>query len=173
MLKVSAKLRTLPTATVCAVPVSVSLAVSATEAKEVKPVALKLTVSFKVAPTQVLTRVKVALGGGVAEIATATTEPVQGAPIVHAVSPPPLTPAALSPVVAAADTLMGTVMTIGPTAPVAIAQPVKVTLPLAGQPLSVPPVAVIPELVLIPDGKVSVMLIGAVVGPLATAILIV
>ena len=61
LVKVSAKVSTLPTGTVWMAPVSVSFAVLATEAKPVKPVALTLTASFKLAPTQVLARVTVAV----------------------------------------------------------------------------------------------------------------
>ena len=61
VVKVSAKLRMLPTATVWATPVSVSLAVLATEAKGLKPVAVTLTASLTVAPAQVLARVMVAV----------------------------------------------------------------------------------------------------------------
>ncbi len=61
MVKLSAKVRTLPTLTVCAAPVSVSFAVPATEAKVVKPVAVTLTALFTVASTHVLRSVMVAV----------------------------------------------------------------------------------------------------------------
>ena len=61
VVKVSAKVSTPPTGTVCATPVSVSFAVLATEAKGLKPVAVTLTASFTVAPAQVLRRVTVAV----------------------------------------------------------------------------------------------------------------
>ena len=61
VVKVSPKVSALPTATVCGAPVSVSVAVLATEAKAVKPVAVTLTASFTVAPDQLLARVTVAV----------------------------------------------------------------------------------------------------------------
>jgi hypothetical protein len=58
-------------------------------------------------------------------------------------------------------------------APAAIEQPVRLVAPEAGQPLKVPPVALIAPLVVMPLGKVSAIVIAAVVGPFATAIVIV
>ena len=63
-MKVSPKVSTLPARTICGAPVSVSLVVLATEARGLKPVAVTLTASFKVAPAQVLARVTV-MGLGV------------------------------------------------------------------------------------------------------------
>ena len=64
VVKFSAKVSTLPARTVCGNPVSVSLAVLATEVRGVKPVAVTLTASFKVAPAQALAKVTV-MGLGV------------------------------------------------------------------------------------------------------------
>lgn len=99
---------------------------------------------------------------------------VQFAPAGHDGSPPPVTVAVLLLGLAAeAATVTGTVTTMLPVAaPAAIEQPAKLVAPDAGQPLMVPPVAVIAPLVLMPAGKVSAIVIAAVVGPFATAIVI-
>ena len=100
--------------------------------------------------------------------------PVQGVPTVQAGSPPPETLAVLVPLVAVGPTVIGRRMTMVPLlAAVAIVQPVKL-LPVTGQPLRVPPLVLLPCLVGAPDkvmpvGKVSVMLMAAVLGPLAIA----
>ena len=79
-----------------------------------------------------------------------------------------------TPAAPLAATLTGTVTTMLPVAaPEAMEQPARLVAPVAGQPLKVPPVAVIAPLVVMPAGSVSAMLIAAVVGPLATAIVIV
>ena len=57
--------------------------------------------------------------------------------------------------------------------PAAIEQLAKLVAPAAGQPLIVPPVAVIAPLVVMPLGNVSAIVIAAVVGPFATAIVMV
>ena len=92
-------------------------------------------------------------------------------PAGHAGSPPPLILAVfLIPVVLAAVAATATGMSILITpalAPAAITQPV-ISLPLLGQPLKVPPVIVGVPLKVIPVGKLSVKIIGAVVGPLLT-----
>jgi hypothetical protein len=68
---------------------------------------------------------------------------------------------------------MGTVTVMVPVAaPDAITQLVKLVAPAAGHPLKVPPVAVMAPLVFMPAGKVSLKVMSAVVGPLATSILI-
>ena len=106
-----------------------------------------------------------------AETATAI-DPEHGVATVHAKSPPPLTLAVLLPVVAVAATLTGTVMTMGSAAPVAIEQSVKVPAPVVtAQPAMAAPLTKTGPLVVMPRGSVSVTLIGAVVGPLATAML--
>ena len=88
-------------------------------------------------------------------------------------SPPPVTVAVFTVGFAAfAATATGTVITTGPLVPDATVQPARLVAPLAGQPLRVPPVAVIAPLVLTP-GNTSLTLIAAVVGPLATLIVIV
>ena len=95
---------------------------------------------------------------------------VQFAPAGQLGSPPPLAVAVLAlEAPALAATVTGTVMTIGPDVPAAIEQPAKLVAPAAGQPLKVPPVAVMVPLVVMPAGKVSATVIAAVVGPLATA----
>ena len=92
---------------------------------------------------------------------------------VHAGSPPPVAVAVFCPLVALAPTVTGTRMMMVPLlALVAIVQPVKV-LPVAGQPLKTPLLLLPASLVGAPDkvmpvGKLSVMLMAAVVGPLAT-----
>ena len=97
--------------------------------------------------------------------------PVQaGALPVHRGSPPPVAVAVLVAVVAVEATLTGTVITIGPAAPAAIEQPVKL-LPVAGHPVMLPPTAVGVALKVMPAGKLSANVIAAVVGPLATAML--
>ena len=92
----------------------------------------------------------------------------------HLVDPPPDTVALLTLGLAAVDAIVtGTVISILPLAtPVAILQPLRLLAPVAGQPDIVPPVAVIAPLVVIPVGKVSAIVMGAVVGPLLTVILI-
>ena len=110
------------------------------------------------------------------KITGVVTVPVQaGAVPVHAGSPPPVAVALLVLGLAAvAATLTGTVITILPfAAPAAIEQPVKLVAPAAGQPLSVPPVAVIAPLVVMPAGSASAKVMAAVVGPLVTAIVMV
>ena len=93
--------------------------------------------------------------------------------LVHAGSPPPLAVAVLVPVVAVLPTVTGTRMTMVPLeAPVAIWQPVRL-LPVAGQPLKAPLLLLEPCLVgaadkLMPVGKLSLITIAALVGPLAT-----
>ena len=108
-----------------------------------------------------------------ASITGLVTVPVQFAPVagVQAGSPPPLAVALLVLGLAvAAATLTGTVITILPVAaPAAIEQPLKLVAPAAGQPLKVPPVALIAPLVVMPAGSASATVIFAVVGPLATA----
>ena len=92
---------------------------------------------------------------------------------VHAGSPPPLAVAVFVPLVALGPTVTGTRMMMVPLpAAVAIVQPVKV-LPVAGQPLKVPLLVLAASLVgaadkLMPAGRLSPMLMAAVVGPLAT-----
>jgi len=111
-----------------------------------------------------------------ASITGVVTVPEQSVPVggVHFGSPPPVAVAVLVLGLAVLEaTLTGTVITIGPVAPAAIEQPVKLVAPAAGQPLIVPPVAVIAPLVVMPDGMASVSVIAAVVGPLATAIVMV
>ena len=90
-------------------------------------------------------------------------------------SPPPVTLAVFTVGFAAfAATATGTVMMMLPVAaPAAIVQPVSVLAPLPGHPESVPPVAVIAPLVVTPAGSASLTLIAAVLGPLATLIVIV
>jgi hypothetical protein len=91
---------------------------------------------------------------------------------VQAGSPPPLALAVLVPLVAVAPTVTGTRMTMVPLlAPLAIWQPVRL-LPVDGQPLKTPllvPLCFVgaPDKV-IPVGKLSLRLMAAVVGPLAT-----
>jgi hypothetical protein len=75
-------------------------------------------------------------------------------------------------VVAVLPTLTGTVITIGPAAPDAIEQPASV-LPVLGQPVMVPPVALGAALKVMPAAKVSLMVMAAVVGPFATAMVMV
>ena len=101
------------------------------------------------------------------------TVPVQAGAPVHRGSPPPVAVALLVLGLAvAAPTVTGTVITMLPVAaPAAIEQPVVLVAPAAGQPLKVPPVAVINPLVTMPVGKLSANVIAAVVGPLATAML--
>jgi hypothetical protein len=75
---------------------------------------------------------------------------------------------------ALAATLTGTVMTMLPTAaPVAMTQLLMFNAPAPGQPLNVPPVAVIAPLVVMPVGSVSARVIGAVVAAPLTAIVMV
>jgi hypothetical protein len=110
-----------------------------------------------------------------ASITGVVTVLVQLAPAGQLGSPPPVTVAVLALGLAAeAATVTGTVTTMLPVAaPAAIEQPAKLVAPEAGQPLIVPPVAVIAPLVVMPLGKVSAIVIAAVVGPFATAIVIV
>ena len=75
-------------------------------------------------------------------------------------------------VVAVEATFTGTVITIGPEVPAAIEQPVRLP-PVDGQPVIVPPVAVGAPLKVMPAGKVSANVIAAVVGPFATAMVMV
>ena len=90
-------------------------------------------------------------------------------------SPPPVAVAVLVLGLAvAAATLTGTLMTMLPVAtPAAMEQPARLVAPAAGQPLMVPPVAVIAPLVVMPAGSASAIVIAAVVGPLATAMVMV
>ena len=110
-----------------------------------------------------------------ASITGVVTVLVQFAPAGQLGSPPPVTVAVLALGLAAeAATVTGTVTTMLPVAaPAAIEQPVRLVAPEAGQPLKVPPVALIAPLVVMPLGKVSAIVIAAVVGPFATAIVIV
>ena len=99
--------------------------------------------------------------------------PVQaGALPVHSGSPPPVAVAVLVAVLAVEATFTGTVITMGPDVPAAIEQPVTLT-PVAGQPVMVPPVAVGVPLKVMPVGSASANVIAAVVGPFATAMLMV
>ena len=102
-------------------------------------------------------------------------DPVQaGAVPVQDGSPPPLAVTVFVPAVAAAETFMGTVITTLPTGtPAAITQLLMFTAPAAGQALSEPPVAVIAPLVVMPVGKASAKVIGAVVALPDTAIVMV
>ena len=92
---------------------------------------------------------------------------------VQAGSPPPVAVAVLVPLVAAAPTVTGTRMTMVPLeALVSIWQPVKL-VPVAGQPLKAPLLVLLPCFVgapdkLMPVGKLSLITIAALVGPLAT-----
>ena len=92
---------------------------------------------------------------------------------LHAGSPPPLAVAVLVPLVALAPTATGTRMTMVPLeALAAIWQPVRL-VPVAGQPLKAPLLVLPASLVGAPDkvmpvGKLSVIVIAALVGPLAT-----
>ncbi len=116
---------------------------------------------------------KVPVASLMASITGVVTVLVHVAPTGQAL-PPPVTVAVLTALgAAAAATVTGTVITIGPAAPAAMEQPTKLVAPVAGQPVRVPPVAVIAPLLVMPAGKVSAMVIGAVVGPLVTAIVMV
>ena len=110
-----------------------------------------------------------------ASITGVVTVPVQaGAVPVHRGSPPPVTVAVLAVGLAALDaTATGTVITMLPLAAfAAIEQFAK--LVVLEQPDRVPPVAVmLAATVVMPAGSASVNVIGAVVGPLATAIVMV
>jgi hypothetical protein len=110
-----------------------------------------------------------------ASITGVVTVLVQLAPAGQLGSPPPVTVAVLALGLAAeAATVTGTVMMMLPVAaPAAIEQLAKLVAPAAGQPLIVPPVAVIAPLVVMPLGNVSAIVIAAVVGPFATAIVMV
>ena len=103
------------------------------------------------------------------------TEPVQLAAAGQVVSPPPVTLALFVLGLAApAATVTGTVITILPTtAPVETTQLLMFGEPAAGQPVKVPPVNVIGPLVVTPVGKVSAIVIGAVVELPDTAIVMV
>ena len=116
---------------------------------------------------------------GVVTIALAPTDTggvvlVHVAVPLHAGSPPPLAVAVLVPVVALAPTATGTRMTMVPLeALVLIWQPVRLALPAAGQPLRTPSLVLPASLVgaaakLMPVGKLSLITIAALVGPLAT-----
>ena len=100
---------------------------------------------------------------------------VQLAPAGQLGSPPPVTVAVLAlGLMALAATATGTVMMMSPvTAPAAMVQPTKLAAPVAGHPLKVPPVATMAPLVVMPLGNTSATVMGAVVGPLATLILMV
>ena len=110
-----------------------------------------------------------------ASITGVVTVLVQFAPAGQLGSPPPVTVAVLALGLAAeAATVTGTVMTMLPVAAAdAIEHPARLVAPDAGQPLKVPPVAVIAPLVVMPLGRVSAIVIAAVVGPFATAIVMV
>jgi hypothetical protein len=92
---------------------------------------------------------------------------------VHAGSPPPVAVAVFTLGLAAVPSMAtGTVTTMLPmAAPAAMVQPAKL-LPVVGQPVIVPPVIVGAPVNVIPVGKRSVRLIGAVVAAIVTAILI-
>jgi hypothetical protein len=96
-----------------------------------------------------------------------------GAAPVHSGSPPPLAVTLLTAEgTAAAATSTGTVMTMLPiAAPVAMVQPAKVFAPtrLGAAHVKEPPVAVGTPLNVMPVGKMSDKLIGAVVALAATA----
>jgi hypothetical protein len=104
------------------------------------------------------------------------TVPVQCAAAGQDGSPPPLTVAEFNAVVpaASAPTLTGTVMTTVPVWLVSIVQPVKIE-PFAGQPVKILGAAatVGAALKVIPSGILSVIVIGAVVGPFAILMVIV
>ena len=70
---------------------------------------------------------------------------------------------------AATPTDTGTVITTGPLVFVAIVQPNNVE-PVVGQPVNTPPVAVGAALSVTPAGITSAIVIAAVVGPFAIAI---
>jgi hypothetical protein len=110
---------------------------------------------------------------------------VQLAPVagVQLGSPPPVTVAVLAavrtPAAPLAATSIGTVTTMLPVAaPDAMEHPARLLAPAALAvvqlpAVNVPPLTLMPALVVMPAGSVSAMLIAAVVGPLATAIVIV
>jgi hypothetical protein len=102
------------------------------------------------------------------------TVPVQWLAAGHVGSPPPLTVAELIAGVpaAAAPTLTGTVITTGPFVTDAIEHPLRF-IPVLGQPVITPPVAVGAALSVMPVGSVSAIVIAAVVGPFVTLIVIV
>ena len=104
-----------------------------------------------------------------ASITGVVTVLVQFAPAGQLGSPPPVAVAVLAlGLTAVAATVTGTVITIGPPVGDAIEHPAK--LVVLEQPVSVPPVAVMfAGTVVMPDGSVSLNVIGAVVGPFATA----
>lgn len=104
------------------------------------------------------------------------TVPVQCAAAGQVGSPPPEAVTVFTAVVpkAAAPTVTGTLISMLPFGTlVATMQLFKFDAPDAGQPLKDPPIIVIGPLVVIPAGKVSAIVIAAVVGPLVTAIRIV
>jgi hypothetical protein len=109
------------------------------------------------------------------ESTAAVTEPVHAGAPVQEGSPPPIAEAVLFPPVAptTADvpTVIGTEIVIGPAVFIGIVQPDKLFEPVA-TPHDTPLTKTCP-LVVIPNGSVSVIVIAAVVGPLATAILMV
>ena len=98
---------------------------------------------------------------------------VQAPAPVHAGSPPPLALAVLVPLVAVLPTATGRRMMMVPLlALLSIWQPVRL-VPEAGQPLKTPSLLLEACLLgaplkLMPTGKVSLMLMAALVGPLAT-----
>jgi hypothetical protein len=118
-----------------------------------------------------------------ASITGVTTVLVQLAPTGQLGSPPPLTVAVLlavrTPAEPLAATLTGTVMTMLPVAtPDAMEHPARLLAPAAPAVIqlpgvNVPPLTLMPALVVMPAGKVSAIVIAAVVGPLATPIVIV
>ena len=98
---------------------------------------------------------------------------VHAAVPLHRGSPPPLAVAVLVPVVAVLPTATGTRMTMVPLeALLVIWQPVRL-VPVDGQPLKTPLLVLPASLVgapdkLMPVGKLSLITIAALVGPLAT-----
>ena len=108
-----------------------------------------------------------------ASITGVVTVLVQFAPAGQLGSPPPVAVAVLLlGLTAVAATVTGTVITIGPPVGDAIEHPAK--LVVLEQPVNVPPVAVIfAGTVVMPVGNASLNVIGAVVGPFATATVIV
>ncbi len=133
---------------------------------------LSFTVMSVVAPTDPPGFVSASFTASITGVVTVL---VQLAPAGQLGSPPPVTVAVLALGLAAeAATVTGTVMMMLPVAaPAAIEQLAKLVAPAAGQPLIVPPVAVIAPLVVMPLGNVSAIVIAAVVGPFATAIVMV
>jgi hypothetical protein len=119
----------------------------------------------------------------IASITGVVTVLVQLAPAGQLGSPPPLAVAVLAavrtPAAPLAATLIGTVTTMLPVAaPDAMEHPARLLAPAAPAvvqlpAVNVPPLTLMPALVVMPLGKVSASVIAAVVGPLATAIVIV